>query len=77
VGRIIGLLVLCFLVGLVLAFFGTTPRTILTDAWGTIVSVWGFVVDLLAWAMPYILLGAVVVVPIAVIGWILRIARRG
>jgi hypothetical protein len=77
VGRIIGILLLCFLVGAVLALFGTTPRTLFTDAWGATVSVWGVVVDALAWAMPYILLGAIVVVPILVISWLLKAARRG
>jgi hypothetical protein len=76
VGRIIGLVLLCFLVGVVLAFFGTTPATIFTDLWRAAVDAWGVVVDVLTWAMPYILLGAVVVVPIAVIAWVLRLAKR-
>jgi len=76
VSRVLGFLLLCFVVGVVLAFFGTSPQTIFTDAWGVILGVWGFVVDLLAWAFPYILLGAVVVVPIAVISWVMKAARR-
>jgi hypothetical protein len=76
VGRILGILLLCFIVGVVLAFLGTTPTTLFSDAWGVIIGVWGFVVDLLAWAMPYILLGAIVVVPIAVLSWILKAAKR-
>jgi Na+/H+-dicarboxylate symporter len=76
-GRILGILFLCFVIGVVLTFLGTTPRTLFTDVWGAILDVWGFVVDLLAWALPYILLGAIVVVPIAVISWLLRAARRG
>lgn len=75
-GRILGLLFLCFIVGVVLAFFGTTPTTLFSDLWNAAVSAWGTVVDLLAWAMPYITLGAMVVVPIAVISWLLRLARR-
>jgi ABC-type uncharacterized transport system permease subunit len=76
VGRIIGLLILCFVVGVVLAFFGATPRTIFTDLWGALLGAWGMVVDVLAWAMPYIALGAMIVVPIAVVSWLLRLARK-
>jgi Na+/H+-dicarboxylate symporter len=76
VGRILGLLLLCFIVGVVLAFLGATPTTLFGDLWGALVRAWGTVVDLLAWAMPYIILGAMVVVPIAVISWLLRLAKR-
>jgi hypothetical protein len=76
VGRILSLLLLCFIVGVVLAFFGTTPTTLFGDLWGMMLAAWGTVVDLLAWAMPYIALGAMVVVPIAVVSWLLRLARR-
>jgi hypothetical protein len=76
VARLVGLLVLCFVVGVVLTFLGATPRTIFSDLWGALVGAWGMVVDTLAWAMPYILLGAMVVVPIAVVSWLLRLARR-
>jgi hypothetical protein len=41
-----------------------------------LIAAWGPVVDLLAWAMPYIALGAMVVVPIVVVSWLLRLARR-
>jgi hypothetical protein len=77
VRRILGLLFLCLVVGLVLAFFGTTPRTIFSDVLGTIERVAGLVLDFATWAVPYIVLGAIVVVPIAVIGWLMRVARRG
>jgi hypothetical protein len=76
VGRIVSLLLLCFIVGVVLAFFGTTPTTLFGDLWGMLIAAWGTVVDLFAWAMPYIALGAMVVVPIAVVSWLLRLARR-
>jgi hypothetical protein len=76
VARLVGLLILCFVVGVVLTLLGATPRTIFSDLWGALVGAWGVVVDALAWAMPYILLGAMVVVPLAVLGWVLRLARR-
>lgn len=75
-GRILGLLLLCFIVGVVLAFLGTTPATLFGDLWAWLLAAWATVVDVFAWAMPYILLGAMVVVPIAVVSWLLRLARR-
>jgi hypothetical protein len=77
VRRILSLLILCLIVGLVLAFFGTTPRTIFSDALGTIERVASLALDAATWAIPYIVLGAIVVVPIAVIGWLMRAVRRG
>jgi hypothetical protein len=77
VRRIFSLLVLCLVVGLVLAFFGTTPRTIFSDVLGTIERVASLALDAATWAVPYIVLGAIVVVPIAVIGWLMRAVRRG
>jgi len=81
--RIVNLLVLCLLVGLVLAFLGVTPHSIFTDTWYTVRSVWdlmlrfaGVGMDALTWAMQYILLGAVIVVPIALVSLLLRVAKR-
>jgi hypothetical protein len=76
VGRILGLLLLCFIVGVMLAFLGTTPATLFRDLWAWLLAAWATVVDVFAWAMPYIVLGAMVVVPIAVVSWLLRLARR-
>jgi hypothetical protein len=76
IGRAIGLLVLCFLVGLFLATLGITPRGILTDTWETILSVAYLAKDLTLWAIPYILLGAVVVIPVALLGVARRLGPR-
>jgi hypothetical protein len=76
VGRILGLLLLCFVVGVVLAFLGTTPATLFSDLTGALLHAWGIVVDLLGWALPYIILGAMVVLPLAVVSWLIRLARR-
>ena len=75
VGTIIRLLLLCLVVGLVLAFFNITPQHILTDTLRTIGEIWDLVEGIVRWAVPYILMGAVVVVPVAVISLIMR-ARR-
>jgi hypothetical protein len=74
VGRAIGVVVLCLLVGLFLTHLGIAARGILTDTWHTILSVGRLVGDLVMWSVPYILLGAVVVVPLPTIG---LVARRG
>jgi Na+/H+-dicarboxylate symporter len=74
IGRMIGVLVLCLLVGLFLTHLGIAARGMLTDTWHTILSVGRLVGDLVMWAVPYMLLGAVVVVPLMLIG---LIAKRG
>ncbi len=72
-GQLIGLLVLCLLVGLLLTRLGIAPHGILTDTWRTILAVLHLVGGLVWWAVPYTLLGAVVVVPLFLL---VLIARR-
>jgi succinate dehydrogenase hydrophobic anchor subunit len=72
IGRAIGVLVLCLLVGLLLTHLGIAARGILTDTWHTIVSVGRLVGDVTMWAVPYILLGAVVVLPLLLVGYVLK-----
>jgi hypothetical protein len=76
VGRVIGIIVLCFLAGLFLNRLGITARGILTDTWATILSVFTLIGDLFNWAIPYVLLGAVVVVPLVVLSLLHRYTRR-
>ena len=47
-------------------------RGILTDTWHTILSVGRLVGNLIEWALPYTLLGAVVVVPLLLIGFVIK-----
>jgi hypothetical protein len=75
-GRLIGLVVLCLLVGLLLNHLGIAARGILTNTWRTILSVFRLVGDLASWAVPYILLGAVVVVPLLLLGLLTGRLRR-
>ena len=74
IGQLVGLLVLCLLVGLLLTRLGIAAHGILTDTWHTILAVFRLVGGLVWWAVPYMLLGAVVVVPLFLL---LLIARRG
>jgi len=72
IGRAIGVLVLCLLVGLLLTHLGIAARGILTDTWNTILSVGRLVGDVITWAVPYTLLGAVVVVPLLIVGLVVK-----
>jgi succinate dehydrogenase hydrophobic anchor subunit len=76
IGRAIGCVVLCLLVGLLLNHLGIAARGILTDTWRTILEVFRLVADLVSWAVPYTLLGAVVVVPLLLLGLVSRRLRR-
>ena len=73
---VLKLLIASFLVGLVLALFDVTPREVL--AWARVLlrelasDFWGWV----NWALSYVLIGAVVVVPIWAISYLLKALRR-
>jgi hypothetical protein len=72
IGQLVGVLVLCLLVGLLLTHLGIAPRGILTDTWRTILAVLHLVGGLFWWAVPYTLLGAVIVVPLFLLLLIVR-----
>lgn len=76
VGSVLRILLLCLVVGLVMAFFGITPAHIIDDTIATAQRAWGLVVDFVLWAVPYVLLGGSVVLPVAAIILILRLVRR-
>lgn len=71
-GWIIRTLVLCFIVGFVLSFLRIDPASILTNSWQTVQDIAALVIDAGSWALPYILIGAVVVVPLSLIGLVMR-----
>lgn len=71
-GLVLRLLLLCFVVGFVLTFFDIRPETLFTDTLRTIERVFGELGDIVHWAGRYVLLGAVVVVPIALVLYLLR-----
>jgi len=72
VGRMIGVVVLCLLVGLFLTHLGIAARGIVNDTWHTILAVARLIGDLVMWAVPYILLGAVVVLPLLLLGYLIK-----
>jgi hypothetical protein len=75
-GRLLGLLVLCLLVGLLLTHLGIAAHGILTDTWHTIVAVFRLLGSLVEWAVPYTLLGAIVVVPVALAALLIKRGLR-
>jgi Na+/H+-dicarboxylate symporter len=76
VGTVIRILLICLLVGLVMAFFGLTPEHIIDDTIATARHAWALVVNFVLWAVPYVLLGGSVVLPVVAIVFILRFVRR-
>jgi hypothetical protein len=72
---VIKLVIVCFLVGLALAFFNLDPKDVLTQMirWGKSLAEWSF--EAFGSAISYILLGAVIVLPIWLIFYLLRAAR--
>ena len=74
--RIVGLVLLCLVVGLILATLRITPRSLFLDTWATIRHIVDLFVGAVSWAIPYILLGAVVVVPVMLLSWLLKGSRR-
>jgi len=75
VSTVVKLALVCLAVGLVLAFFDIDPVQLMRNFPQAIQSVFAVVADLFRWAVPYILLGAVVVVPIWLVFFLLRVAR--
>lgn len=76
IGTIIRLFLICVAAGLFMAFFGITPSHLVSDAAETLRRAYNLIVFFGSWAMPYALLGASVVVPIAIVILVLRLARR-
>ncbi|WP_286192029.1 DUF6460 domain-containing protein [Roseomonas genomospecies 6] len=74
-GWVVKTLLLCFVVGLVLSFLDIDPANILTNSWSTIQEIARLAADLFHWALPYILIGAVIVVPLSILAAVMRWTR--
>lgn len=74
-GWIVKTLLLCFLVGLMLSVLDINPASIITNTWATVRDIADLAVGVIRWALPYILVGAVIVVPLSVLGLLLRWSR--
>ena len=72
---LVKLLIACLVVGVLLNMFGYTPEELVNAFPETVASIWGWVVDAGQKAGPYIILGAIVVIPIWLVMVVLRLAR--
>ena len=72
---ILKLAILSLLIGLALSVLDIHPRRLLENFGETVQSIFEIAVSMVEWAVPYVLLGAVVVVPIWVVSAVLRVAR--
>lgn len=72
---IIKLLIACLLVGFALAFFQVDPRDLLSWVVETVKDLAQWSVSVFGDAISYILLGAVIVIPIWLFFYLLRAAR--
>lgn len=62
----------CLVVGLVLVFFGLDPLNLWIWLGDVARSLFDLVVDFARWAGPFMLVGAVIVLPIIAIRWFMR-----
>lgn len=69
---IIKIVVASLVVGMMLTLFDIQPQDLMRNLGDTVVDIFNIVVDLVEWSVQYILIGAVVVVPI----WLIRVAIR-
>jgi hypothetical protein len=61
------LLVASVIVGILLAFFGIQPADLWRDFLNTVARIWHMGFDAIDWSFRYILLGAVVVIPVWIV----------
>lgn len=76
VSTIVKLLIASLIIGMLLTFFDITPERLLASFGETVQRIFQIVVSFGEWSIRYILVGAVVVVPIWLIMLLLRVARR-
>lgn len=70
------LFILSLIIGLVLSAFDIRPESLLGAVGGTVESIFNVIADTVEWAVPFVLIGAIVVIPIWLILAAIRIARR-
>jgi len=72
IATVVKFVLVCFAVGWVLTFLAIRPKEIWHWLVETVQRFGHIIVDIGSWALPYILVGAGVVVPIIAIRWIYR-----
>lgn len=73
---IVKLLVASLLVGLVMRWLGVTPRSLIANFGATVERLFGNLASFAGWAVDYVLLGAVIVVPIWLVIFLLDWSKR-
>ena len=73
---VVRILLLCLVVGLIISVFDISPEGILSSLGSTAERIFFAVAGVVQWAVPYMLMGAVVVIPIWVVVYIHRVARK-
>jgi hypothetical protein len=76
IARGAALVLLCLLVGLLLDSLGVSAHGLLHDTGHTLLKLWRLLIKAIEWAVPYILLGAIIVVPAALLRFAWLRARR-
>lgn len=76
VSTIIKIVIFSLLVGLALAFFDISPRSLVENLGETVVDIYEVVLSFLKWSLKYVLLGAVVVVPIWLVFFLIGLAKK-
>ena len=72
---IVKLAIVSLLVRVGLALFGITPRALLENLGSTVVEIYDIVLSFARWSLKYVAIGAVVVVPIWLVFFLIRVAR--
>ena len=73
---IVKLAVISLLVGFALVFFGIEPTDLVKSLGSTVVSIYQLVLEFLRSSMKFVLIGAVVVVPIWLVFYLIGLAKK-
>jgi hypothetical protein len=75
-GTILRILVASLVVGMAMAWFDVQPRDILGWVTGSVEEVLANAQAWIGWTIKYVLLGAVIVVPVWLLGYLFQFLRR-
>jgi hypothetical protein len=76
VSTIVKLAIVSLLVGFALVFFGIEPSDLVKSLGSTVVSIYQLVLEFLRASVKYVLIGAVVVVPIWLVFYLIGLAKK-
>ena len=76
ISTIVKLAIVSLLVGFALVFFGIEPADLVKSLGSTVVKLYELVLSFMRASMKYVLIGAVVVVPIWLVFYLIGLAKR-